>query len=518
LNTRKILAFRLIALLAVFAIVVLFPLNDDVAYWQSMSFDWLTYGRWPYIGSWDHNFPGILLVHIPAILLFGPADVGFRLFDVFIQLGFCIVLYRLWRLYLPERVSWIAVLFYAFYYARAAPEIAGQRDIYASLLVLASSYILLRTQAMLNMRTIAVAGLGVGIAVLIRPTYGIYLLPLVLCIPSLRNVRSIVAIGVSSLIPLALSYAIYAMKPGGLDAYWTATVLFNRDLSIGITRPIGNFFRALVSPKLLVVPAGISILWILEKKFARRTAIDRVHLPRRITLLYISFVVLTIALILVQHKYYTYHFAMYGMLLTPLAAIGTERLLRYAPSRIAIPAFFCIFWMLSLPLEMLTRYTVPAAEHGMFSQGLSTALHAAVWEDTSEGRILDYFQHPEHRAGRVEVCSFDARLRLHLMRGPAGIYVSLHPLGFRTDTNDPTAFTPYQRQWRKAYIDSLETIRPSYMVIARATNAEYLKDPYMSVLHGIPGFDSLLETNYKLDSIIGTNDIYKRRSTSNEYR
>jgi hypothetical protein len=514
LHDRTSLVLRTIALIAIFAIVLLFPLNDDVAYWQSISFDWLTYGRWPYIGSWDHNFPGVLLVHIPAILLFGPSDLGFRLFDVLLQLGFCVVLYRLWRLYLPERTSWIAVLFYAFYYARAAPEIAGQRDVYASMLVLISCYILLRPQAS-NVKAIIIAGLGIGIAALIRPTYGIYLLPLVACIPSLRNVRSIVTIGISSLIPLALSYAIYAMKPGGLDAYWTATVLFNRDLSIGITRPIGNFFRAVFSPKLLVVPAVVSIIWIIKKRFAGRTATDRLPLPRNIFWLYISFVVLTLALILVQHKYYTYHFALYGMLLTPLAAIGVERLLRYAPLRIAMPAFFCIFWILSLPLEMLTRYTVPAAEHGMFKEGLSSALHAAVWEDTSEGRILDYFQQPKHRAGRVEVCSFDARLRLHLMREPAGMYVSLHPLGFRTDTNGPNAFTSYQRQWRKAYIDSLETIRPAYIVIARASSAEYLKDPYTSVLHGIPGFDSLRETNYKLDTIIGTNEIYKQRTTSN---
>ena len=513
----RITVLRFFSLLAIFAIILPFPLNDDNAHWQSMAFDFLHYGRWPYVGSWDQSFPGILLVHIPAILLFGPSDLGFRIFDVLVQLGFCAVLYRLWRLYLPQSTAWMAVLFYAFYYARSAPGIGGERDVYASLLVLAGAYLLLRMQG-IGYRVQGIVtdrlpeifgGLSIGFAALIRPTYGVYLLPLIAFIPAIRNIRSALIIGVSSLLPLALSYAIYAIKPGGLDAYWTATVLFNRDTYIQIARPFGNFWWHLVSPKLLIMPAG---LWLavcgVWRAFRSPRTGEREARPTPPIWLYVSFIALTLALVLIQRKYYGYHFALYGMLLTPLAALGMERVLQYLPSRIRMPLFFIVFWILSMPLEMLTRYAIPAASNGRPMQGITAALHATVWEDTAEDRVLDYFRQPQHRDGLVEVCSFDPRLRMHLLRGPAGIYASLHPLGFRTDLNNPNAFTNYQLLWRRAYLDSLTQQRPRYIVIARASFAEYLTDPYTSTLHTISGFDSLLQKDYKLDTTIGANEIY----------
>ena len=103
-----------------------------------------------------------------------------------------------------------------------------------------------------------------------------------------------------------------------------------------------------------------------------------------------------------------------------------------------------------------------------------------------------YLNSPQNRDGRIEICSFYAQVRARLARNNVGRYPPLHGIGFRMNTSDPHSFTDYQRVWRTAYMDSLWAIEPRFIVLARLTDAWYLRDPYTDLLHNLEGFDSLL--------------------------
>jgi hypothetical protein len=131
-----------------------------------------------------------------------------------------------------------------------------------------------------------------------------------------------------------------------------------------------------------------------------------------------------------------------------------------------------------------------------------------VWQNPSDDPTLKYVSEHGRLRASVEVASFDPRLRFRLARPTAGMYPTLEALGYRTNPSDPHSFTNYQREWRKAYLDSLRVLRPEFFILSRAPGAEYLQDPYADVLHYLDGFDSLLQAAYTRDTVIGTNEIY----------
>jgi hypothetical protein len=500
LPTRRDMPYMAV-IVAVLSTLLLYPLNDDNGHWQSMALELLRYGKWPYVGTWDQNFPGIILFHIAAIALFGPSDLGFRLFDLILQIGFCWMLYHLWRRWLTEREAWVAIMIYAFCYVRSAPFVAGQRDMFAAMIVVMIAGILIRERLRTPLNVFWL-GLVAGIAVLIRPTFEEYLLLIALFSPLRKQRFDAIVFVVAGLIPLALSFAMYSFWPGAFDQYWTATVRFNLDTYAQIARPFAAFFKGVVSPKLLSIPAVIGAYLLLRKKRI-------IILSPGTTVLYFSMIVLTIIFVLLQRKYYPYHFAPNLILLTPLAGIGVERMLRPIPTRWQIPLVVLVFFVSSLPYEALVRHR--SEIRTSVPEWIASSYADVYWHDPAEPSIINYIRSHTSDSDRIEVCSFDPRIRLHLLRQPVGKYASLHPLGFLKNRNDPNSLTDYQREWMREYVDTLAVVRPKYIVMVRASVAEYLHDPYATVLSRSAEFMQMLGAYYRLDTTIIDDDIYVRK-------
>src|SRR5687768_4732197 len=53
------------------------PMSSDNSIYQSMAYDLLQFGRMPYLGSWDQNFPGIVAIHAVVLAIFGGSDLAF---------------------------------------------------------------------------------------------------------------------------------------------------------------------------------------------------------------------------------------------------------------------------------------------------------------------------------------------------------------------------------------------------------------------------------------------------------
>jgi len=497
-----------LSILALLAIILLFPLNDDNGAWQSIAIDWCHFGKWPYLEAWDQSFPGVLLFHIPAVALFGPSSFGFRLLDLFVQIAFCFFLYRLWRLWLRKETAWLAILCYVCYYIRSAPFVAGERDLYGALLILLAAYPILKAErepTLIPPKAVLISGLIAGIAVLIRPTFILYVLAMSFFLPSLRTIKRSAIIVSAALLSLVLSYVLFASKEDALREYWLATYQFNIDVYSSIARPFSTFWRSLTSPGLLTLPFAISAAMFATKW----RPVPEKSLSRSVTYLYISFIVITLALILWMQKYYLYHYAMVDILLTPIAVLGVETILLRIPRPIRWTVAVFVLGFFAMPREMLLRSYRNGEFSRSFTHGVQTAFNASVNLDSTFDQTVAFFNAPERKGGSCEVCSFDPRLRAALDRESATRYSSLHPIGFRLIRSDVHSFTTYQHEWRRAYLDSLAVRKPAYLVLQRRTVAEYLRDPYNDVLRYLDGFDSLLVTNYRSDTIIGYNQIYQ---------
>jgi hypothetical protein len=115
-TSRGAFAFAMLAVLAILALTLTYPFNNDNALYAYMA-DLLLKGGLPYLGSWDQNFPGILLVHAPQILILGRSQLAFHIWDVLLQLVSAIYVYRIAERLGGKRSATLAAILSALYYA-----------------------------------------------------------------------------------------------------------------------------------------------------------------------------------------------------------------------------------------------------------------------------------------------------------------------------------------------------------------------------------------------------------------
>src|SRR5665213_2943289 len=173
-SKRSVLSLVVIALIVLPAIL-LYPFNGDNDIYQAMGSVLYYYHGLPYLASWDHNFPGIVLLHALTIAWFGNSDLGFRSVEYLWQIATLFALYRLSRSWVSEESGLLACLVFALYYINGHSPVMGERDGFAILpLALASIAIVIahRAQA-LPKRLLFAAGASYGIAAALRPTFAL---------------------------------------------------------------------------------------------------------------------------------------------------------------------------------------------------------------------------------------------------------------------------------------------------------------------------------------------------------
>jgi hypothetical protein len=502
----------ILAPLLLLSIILAYPLGSDNSVYHSMALEWVKYGKPPYLGSWDQNFPGIILFHAISILLFGASDLGFRFLDLLIQIAGCFVLYRLWSLYFRPRTAWMAVLLYIFYYVHSSSMVIGQRDVYATLAVLSAITIILRFPSLTISRLFAI-GLLFGFAVLMRPTYAMYEVAAVALLPSLRRPKIAASILLISGLPCATVIMLYALIPEGVHQLYLATIQFNLDLYSHFGWRWSWWWRGLLRTLVVIIP--IALLLVLPRRACAATSISIINpMPPPVKLLYYTYIILTLLLTLVQGKFLTYHFYPYVLLLTPLAALGFETFFQFIRLRYQIPAFLAIGLIAVLPIEKI-RFTMEGLSKGY---SFPTALYAAEYPGEETGYIAalhakQYLKTYVAKGDRIEVATFDARLRASLGANSATRFTMVTAIGCRIDPKrtGEDNYTSYQHEWRREYMDSLRSVQPLYIVLARKTDFWYMNDPYDDVLHGLPGFDSLLAGSYRYVTAFGAYQIFRRK-------
>ncbi len=533
--------------MALLTIVIISPLSTDDLVWHSITLDLYRFGKIPYLGSWDQNFPGIMLIHYLAIIIFGEQDLALRFLDVIIQLGFAMLFYKFCRIWLREQTAAIAVVLYVFYYVSGRGSLYTERDVYGIMAIIASLYFVLQsarkpghgqngnTKPMQYM----IAGLFGGYSIIIRPTFGLACVLIAAFIlsaqdRSLRRVQRwmpVLLYTCACALPMMALLLFYFSIPGGMKAFYLATIRFNLDVysSLHGALPIlivwiVFFWRGLLLP--LALLGWMALRWHSNSKASSTTPASRqpgtlcIHRSwtRSERLLYASLLLSFLLIAMIQPNYLAYHFAPFYLLLCPFSAIGVVWTMHYVRGWFLRTCVIAIVGSLYLFFMVGDRREIGGFVQALFDGGnpfeAAYAHHhsSASFGAVPEREVLHYLALPGNDTGSVEVCSFEPLLRAHLNRAFAGRYVlpTAIALGTKRGTLSKPDYTDYQIVWREHYMDSLRSERPIFIIIARNTDYWYLHDPYQTYLHTLPGFDSLLQASYRYDTAFGCYQIFRR--------
>jgi hypothetical protein len=92
-------------------------------------------------------------------------------------------------------------------------------------------------------------------------------------------------------------------------------------------------------------------------------------------------------------------------------------------------------------------------------------------------------------------------------REPATPFTTIIPLAMRAN-NIPD----FQQKWRQEFMDSLRSARPRFLLISQSAFGvgDYLEQRPSDFVHQLNGFDTLLRSYYRSDTVIGDWSIYRR--------
>lgn len=157
----------------VLSLTLWFGFSGDQALTGYTVWVWKHYQLPPYVGAFDHNFPGIFLVNRLALELCGDTILGFRVFDVCFQtVTLAAVYYVSLRLSGEKIAGFLSVVFYSLhYYSLGILDVFRPDDYAFSSMVMGVALGLIFGRRY-YLRACLI-GLTAGFAFLIKPTYGL---------------------------------------------------------------------------------------------------------------------------------------------------------------------------------------------------------------------------------------------------------------------------------------------------------------------------------------------------------
>jgi 4-amino-4-deoxy-L-arabinose transferase-like glycosyltransferase len=283
-------------------------------------------GGMPYRDAWDVKGPGAFLWFALAQKLFGRVQFGVRVLDVIVLVAAAASLARVTRhICRPRLAPWTAVAL-VLWWGSLTFFFTAQPDGVASLLLTCAFAPLIIGPA--RVPELIAAGLVVGLATLVKPHFVLFgIVPVIAALRSGLATRSMVmriaATGAAVLVPVALVAAWIAANGAWrsmIDVLFSYNVSEHSGLTSIASRErligFGKFAAYFVSgPMLLALPL---IAVGLRNGFRTRD---------RATRLVALWLAVALALIVVQNKYFVYHWTITIPPTILLIVLGIDRLL-----------------------------------------------------------------------------------------------------------------------------------------------------------------------------------------------
>jgi len=508
---------------------VLVPFNFDNDLYQTIGFQLVHFHRLPYISSFDQNFPGIMYIHAGIIALFGNNEISFRSFETVLHIISAIVLFVLLRGWISDRAAALSVLLSCVYYDLGGVWFGGQRDGIAFFFVLISALLvyrikdtppnkLIRAKAFILVSAI---GILAGIAIIIRPTNGLFALVLLIALWLIggEHKYSFSAIYIFGILSVCVAaFAPYYGINGGLLRVYDCIIRFNTEVYTASNNDL-TFIEMMKKPQEIfvdiVLVSSLIYLYINRKKYG--LAISKGARSGNFDIFIIVGFYLSCRIpIIIMRKLLGYQFEVAAtMSMVPIAiAIDSvfSRLRSRAVSQVGPVVLILALTIIVYPWHYVLNFFEGVSRHVDDPVTYSHIANPRTWFDTllvDDHRVLQFLQAPGNTNGQIECQGFFSGLYWRSEREPSSAFTYIGPLAMTS----PNGKTSLQRRWEQEFLDSLRVVKPAFLIISRSkyNTPLFYKLPPNEELALIPGFDSLLQSNYGHDTDIGSWIIYRAK-------
>jgi Dolichyl-phosphate-mannose-protein mannosyltransferase len=506
LSNKRIMLLLILVCVFVLPALCFYPFHTDHAIQQSMGLALYQYHGLPYIGSWDHNFPGTILIHALGIALFGNSVLGFRGIELIMQIAIVLSLYKLSRLWLNPGASLLSCTLYALFYVHGPGQFMGQRDDFA---VLPLSWAFWVTVIAFRSKfhrsknfLLACAGALFALATSIRPTFAILLGVPFITLFSLRNAydRRFLLYELLGFAIIVLLWALpYTLTPDGIHQVYLSTIRFNFEV-------YGHapFHLHDISNRSLLVVAFL--LWwaavmILHRRNGRHFT-EAPHSREEKRFIIASFIALLIGVI-VMRRIASYHLMPFCAFFMPVIAAAIWDLKTRWGKRGTIALAVLVIGLFCA----LYPWNIVFGTEGRAIFCSSKPLAERLAGNPIDSAAVSYILHNTNQDDAVEVSAFFPDIRWQIERPSATRFTTLtalllHPYG--------GTFTDFQQEWQAEYTARIEHVYPKFYIIQNAVdsadNIYTLRD-----LMALPGFGAFVEQAYTLDTTMGEYYIYRRK-------
>ena len=185
-------------------------------------------GRWPYLQTWESDFPGMMFLQAGEILAFGKSGVAFRAFDLIFQLANAYLVFRIGTRINGRAAGLVAAVLFCLIYQGYGPWNTAQREGFGLLFILGGYWLYLTADRRPAMRTAFLIGLGLGLAVTFKPTIlalALFYVPLLTRLRS-RRAMTLAAAAAAGLIAPAVIIVLGYWAAGGLVQIYEACVAY----------------------------------------------------------------------------------------------------------------------------------------------------------------------------------------------------------------------------------------------------------------------------------------------------
>jgi len=505
-----------------------FGFGMDQSIYSYGAWVWRNYHEPPYVGVWDHNFPGIFLLSRAAMELFGESMLGFRIFDYLVQLsGLAMIFYLAKKLSGSGIASFLACVLYSFYYVGLGRWDAGQRDAFIFWFLLGAVFCSVRLDGRVWLRAAAM-GLFAGCAALVRPTYGLVwpVFGIFLLIDGFR-VRpkqvwlELFVFGSCCCLP-SLSVLLYYWQTGHVSELYESIIFYNFSVysklkaKAEVQSRLGAFWQGLnplvAGQPLAALLALPAVLFQVQNRGRERT-------QGKILALTLSLLAVIIINLLIMGKVQQYHLIPWWGFLIVLSAPGISFMvisIGNFSSPASIKTMVAVFYLALAVMAfaaMPSKWAVFDFQHD-FRDLKSAYLSRVDYKDLlltenhyMAAQYLNSVLLPEDR-----VVVFGGHPLIYFLikkKNPSRFVLVQHLLHSPT----PRYLSPTQKNWIREYTRDMISARPRFFVIAGMDFAFSTGVPATTFREGLrvgfPELESFLESNYRLTKTIGTTEIYE---------
>ncbi len=495
--------------------ILTFRLGLDQGVFAYIGAEWLD-GGLPYVDTWDHAFPGAMVLHALVIALFGRSSVAFRAVDLGLQLAVAYLIFRIAHRVAGRAGAVVAAVVQVSIYQSYGPWNTGQREGFGMLFVLLGVWFALTPERRPRWVTAASVGLGLGLAALFKPT----LLALAaLYLPLATGARwrrppVLVAGAAAALLPVAAVIAFYAAH-GALTELYRATIVYQLEVYRPSIQSASPWLSELA--KLGARTVGLALVYplFLLSGPARRER----------CMIYLGYLAAAYS-VYVQGTYAGYHHL-------PGLAFGSilvgSMFARIADAAVAAPAVPLGRWRArakpllaaGVVLAAIAVYQDSSRVRALLSgrflgpPGPGDLRIGTVFDVSESYRLGEWLKARTDPGDRVQVWGHESIVYYFAERSAASRFQTSNPLVTRPDDRE---VTPMQRAWQRELVADLERHAPPYVAVTRDDHWWWAPGERSSfeLVDEVPGLRQLLEERYVEAEEVGRFLIYRLHSSTTD--